>query len=109
MHTYGWYLRKYVADTRAHKAIPDPLLASAPRKVSWKDGKIASWGRYHMRHGRSRWRSREKVDLLDLYAIIGGQYNARRGERRWRSTSAIRGRIRISWVRGRMRPQWWRG
>jgi rhamnogalacturonan acetylesterase len=73
VHTYGWYLRRYVADTRAHKAIPI-LCSPVPRKV-WKDGKIASWDDTY-----APWAvavaQQEKVDLLDLYAIIGGQYNA---------------------------------
>ena len=46
VHTYGWYLRKYVEDTKAKGAIPI-LCSPIPRKT-WKDGKIvrnaASYG-----------------------------------------------------------------
>ncbi len=38
VHTYGWYLRKYVEDTKARGAIPI-ICSSIPRKT-WKDGKI---------------------------------------------------------------------
>ncbi len=73
VHTYGWYLRKYVADTRAHGAIPI-LCSPVPRKV-WKNGKIASWDDTFAPWAAQVARE-EKVDFLDLYGIIGGEYNA---------------------------------
>jgi rhamnogalacturonan acetylesterase len=38
VHTYGWYIRKYIADTRAKKATP--ILLSLTVRNIWKDGKI---------------------------------------------------------------------
>ncbi|HEY1743266.1 MAG TPA: rhamnogalacturonan acetylesterase [Granulicella sp.] len=38
VHTYGWYLRKYIADTRAKGATPI-LLTPTIRNI-WKDGQI---------------------------------------------------------------------
>lgn len=38
VHTYGWYLRRYIADTRAHQATPI-LLTLTVRNI-WKDGRI---------------------------------------------------------------------
>jgi Lysophospholipase L1 and related esterases len=38
VHTYGWYIRKYIADTRARKATP--ILLSLTIRNIWKDGKI---------------------------------------------------------------------
>jgi lysophospholipase L1-like esterase len=38
VHTYGWYIRKYIADTRAKKATP--ILLSLTIRNIWKDGKI---------------------------------------------------------------------
>ena len=38
VHTFGWYLRKYVSDTRAKGATPI-ICSLVPRKI-WKDGKI---------------------------------------------------------------------
>ena len=39
VHTYGWYLRKFISDTRARGATPI-VCSPIPRKI-WKDGKIA--------------------------------------------------------------------
>ena len=38
VHTYGWYIRRYIADTRAAKATPI-LLTLTVRNI-WKEGKI---------------------------------------------------------------------
>jgi oligogalacturonide lyase len=38
VHTYGWYLRQYISDTKAKRATP-VVLSLVPRKI-WKDGKI---------------------------------------------------------------------
>jgi lysophospholipase L1-like esterase len=39
VHTYGWYLRKYIADAQANGATPI-ILSPVPRNI-WKDGNIA--------------------------------------------------------------------
>jgi len=39
VHTYGWYLRRFIADTRAKQGTPI-VCSPVPRKI-WKDGKIA--------------------------------------------------------------------
>jgi lysophospholipase L1-like esterase len=36
VHTYGWYMRKYIADTRARKATP--ILLSLTIRNIWKEG-----------------------------------------------------------------------
>jgi len=38
VHSYGWYLRKYIADAKAKGATPI-VLSPVPRKI-WKEGKI---------------------------------------------------------------------
>ncbi len=38
IHTYGWYLRKYIADTRAKGA--NPILLTVTTRNIWKDGTI---------------------------------------------------------------------
>ena len=40
VHTYGWYLRKFVADTLAKRATPI-VCSPVPRKA-WRDGKIVT-------------------------------------------------------------------
>ncbi len=39
VHTYGWYLRNYIADTKAKGATPI-VLSLVPRKI-WKEGRVA--------------------------------------------------------------------
>jgi rhamnogalacturonan acetylesterase len=38
VHTFGWYMRKYIADTRAKQATP--ILLSLTTRNIWKDGHI---------------------------------------------------------------------
>jgi len=38
VHTYGWYMKKFVTDTRAKGATPI-VLSQVPRNI-WKDGKV---------------------------------------------------------------------
>jgi rhamnogalacturonan acetylesterase len=73
VHTFGWYLRKYVADTRAKGATPI-LCSLVPRKI-WVDGKI--------RRNTSTYRgwtqevaTQEKVGFVDLNEMIAERYDA---------------------------------
>lgn len=38
VHTYGWYMRKYIRDTKAKGAIPI-VVSQVPRNI-WKEGKV---------------------------------------------------------------------
>ncbi len=38
VYTYGWYMRKYITDTKAKGAIP--IVCSPVPRNSWKDGKV---------------------------------------------------------------------
>jgi lysophospholipase L1-like esterase len=73
VHTFGWYLRKYVADTRAKGATPI-LCSLVPRKI-WLHGKI--------RRNTSTYRGwtqqvaeQEKTAFVDLNEIIAERYDA---------------------------------
>lgn len=73
VHTFGWYLRKYVADTRAKGATPI-LCSLIPRNI-WKDGKIvrntdtyAGWTREVA--------DATKTDFIDLNEITARKYDA---------------------------------
>jgi lysophospholipase L1-like esterase len=73
VHTFGWYLRKYVVDTRAKGATP-VLCSLIPRKI-WKDGKIvrntdtyAGWTREVA--------EATKTDFIDLNEITARKYDA---------------------------------
>lgn len=73
VHTYGWYLRKYIADVRAKGATPI-LCSLVPRKI-WVDG--------HIRRNTSTYRGwaqqvaeQEHVGFVDLNEIIARRYDA---------------------------------
>jgi lysophospholipase L1-like esterase len=73
VHTFGWYLRKYVEDARAKGATPI-ICSLIPRKM-WKDGKIvrskdtfAGWAEQVARE--------EKAPFIDLNEIIAAKYDA---------------------------------
>ena len=73
VYTYGWYVRKYVADTLAKGAIPI-VCSPIPRKI-WKDGKTVrnadnygGWARQVA--------AAEKVPFVDLNEIIARRYDA---------------------------------
>jgi rhamnogalacturonan acetylesterase len=73
VHTYGWYLRKYVADAKAKGAIPI-ICSPIPRKA-WKDGKIvrnaANYGGWARQVAEQ-----EHVGFIDLNEIIARRYDA---------------------------------
>jgi lysophospholipase L1-like esterase len=73
VHSFGWYLRKYVADVRAKGATPI-LCSLVPRKI-WVDG--------HIRRSTDTYRGwtqavaeEEHVPFVDLNEIIARRYDA---------------------------------
>jgi lysophospholipase L1-like esterase len=73
VHTYGWYMRKYVTDTVAKGAIPI-ICSPIPRKI-WKDGKIVRNAQDY--GGWARQIAEEKhVAFIDLDEIIARRYDA---------------------------------
>lgn len=73
VHTFGWYLRKYVTDARA-KGVTPVLCSQIPRKI-WKDGKIvrstesyAGWTREVA--------EQMHVDFIPLNEITARKYDA---------------------------------
>jgi lysophospholipase L1-like esterase len=73
VHTYGWYLRRFIADSRAKGAKPI-MCTLIPRKI-WKDGKIA-----RNTADYAGWAAEvavaTKVPLIDLNEIIARRYDA---------------------------------
>jgi hypothetical protein len=67
VHTYGWYLRKYVEDTKAQGATP--IICSLIPWKTWKNGKIergaASYGGWAEVVAKQ-----ERVAFVDLNGII---------------------------------------
>ena len=72
VHTYGWYLRKYIVDARAKGATP-VVCSLVPRKI-WKDGKIARNSETY-----AKWAAQvaasESAAFIDLNGIIAQRYD----------------------------------
>jgi lysophospholipase L1-like esterase len=71
VHSFGWYLRKYVGDTRSKGATPI-LISVTPRNV-WTNGKI-EMGLGHFREWTAQVAREEHCDYVDLTQITGRQY-----------------------------------
>jgi len=73
VHTFGWYMTKYVEDTKAKGATP--IICSLIPRKTWKDGKIsrntadyAGWAHQVA--------DTEHVGFIDLNNIIADRYDA---------------------------------
>ena len=73
VHTFGWYLRKYVAETRAKGATPI-VCSLIPRNI-WENGKIARPRDSHADWAREVAKA-QGVGLLDLHELIAGRYDS---------------------------------
>jgi len=73
VHTYGWYLRQYIADTKAKGATPI-VLSPVPRNI-WRDGHVA-----RASHDYGKWAAEAAregdAELVDLNEIVAGRYEA---------------------------------
>ena len=78
VHTFGWYLRQFVAETRAQGATP-VICSLGPRKI-WKDSKIArnsdDYGKWAAEVARSG-----NVPFIDLNETIAREYDRLGGEK----------------------------
>ncbi len=72
VHTFGWYMRKYAADTKAKGATP-LVCSMVPRKI-WKDGKIARNSADYAGWAAAVAES-ESVAFLDLNQIVARRYD----------------------------------
>ena len=72
IHSWGWYLRKYIAETRAHGATPI-VCTLIPRNI-WENGKIARPVDSHADWARAVAKA-DNVPLLDLYERIAERYD----------------------------------
>src|SRR5687767_7767091 len=78
VHTFGWYMRKYISETKEKGATPI-VLSPVPRN-NWKDGKVvrnaATYGGWAAEVAKS-----QGVFFVDLNEIIAKQYEALGQER----------------------------
>lgn len=72
VHTFGWYLRKMIADTKAKGATP--IVLSLTIRNDWKDGKIERTSRH------SQWSAQTataaRVAFFDLSAAVADKLEA---------------------------------
>lgn len=73
VHTYGWYLRKYIADTRAAGAIP-VICSPVPRNI-WINEKVARASEDYGKWARET-AANTGVWFIDLNEIIALKYEA---------------------------------
>lgn len=73
VHTYGWYLRKYIDDTKSHKSVPI-VLSQVPRNI-WKDGKVerasANYGGWALAVAKA-----EGAFSIDLNELVASRYES---------------------------------
>jgi lysophospholipase L1-like esterase len=78
VHTYGWYLRKFIVEARAKGATPI-MCTLIPRKI-WKDGKIVRNTNDYAGWAAAVAQS-EHVPLIDLNERIAAAYDAMGAEK----------------------------
>ncbi len=73
VHTFGWYIRQYIGDTKAKGATPI-LLSPVPHK-DWKAGKIArNWQKYARYSGIIA--KQNETAFINLDGLIADKYDA---------------------------------
>ena len=73
VHSYGWYMRKYVTDTKAKGAIP--IVCSPIPRNMWENGKVIRAEKDYAKWAEETARS-EKVFFINLNEIIASKYEA---------------------------------
>jgi len=72
VHTYGWYMRKYIRETKAKGATP--IVCSLIPRNNWKDGKVNrssdSWGLWAKQVAEQ-----EGAYFIDLNELIAAKYD----------------------------------
>jgi lysophospholipase L1-like esterase len=71
VHTYGWYMRKYVSDAKAKGAIP--IVCSPVPRNNWKEGKIARGNKDYALWARQV-AEQEKAYFIDLNEKVALAY-----------------------------------
>ncbi len=72
MHTWGWYLRRYIAEARAKGATP--IVCSLIPRNMWRDGKIGRTSGSHADWARDVAKA-EGVGFIDLHERIASRYD----------------------------------
>lgn len=72
VHSYGWYLRKYIRDAMA-KGVTAIVLSPVPRKI-WKDDKIVARASGDYGKWAAEAAKQEGVQFVDLNELIAKRY-----------------------------------
>jgi hypothetical protein len=72
VHTFGWYLRKYVEDTRAKSA--RPIVLSLTTRDVWKEGRVEVGVNQYRESAYRVALAEDHTDFVDASAIIAAQY-----------------------------------
>ena len=72
VHTYGWYMRKYVRDTKARGAIP--IVCSPIPHNDWINNKVKIWGDSSYAGWAREIAKEEGAFFIDLDRLIADQY-----------------------------------
>jgi lysophospholipase L1-like esterase len=72
VHTYGWYLRQYIRDTKAKGATP-VVLSLTPRNV-WKNGQVEVGVDDYRMWARTVALEEHNTDFVDVSGIIAREY-----------------------------------
>ncbi len=72
VHTFGWYLRKFISDAKAKGATPI-VCSLVPRKI-WKDHKIVRNSEDYAKWAAETAKS-ENVGFIDLNEIVAAKYD----------------------------------
>ena len=71
VHTFGWYMRKMIGDTKARGATP--IVLSLTVRNIWKDGKVER-GSGQFGSWSADVATSQKVDFIDLTTLIADRY-----------------------------------
>jgi lysophospholipase L1-like esterase len=74
VHTYGWYLKRFVRDAREKGAIP-VICSLVPRKL-WDDQGLITRNKDTYAGWAARVADQEKVAFIDLNEIVAAKYDA---------------------------------
>jgi lysophospholipase L1-like esterase len=73
VHSYGWYMRKYIADSKAKGATPI-ICSLIPRNI-WENGKVVRSSEDYAKWAKES-AINEKAFYINLNEIIAGKYEA---------------------------------
>jgi len=74
VHTFGWYLRRFVREARAAGATPI-LCSLTPRKI-WQDGRIVRSGAEGYAGWTRQVAEQEGVPFIDMNELVAARYEA---------------------------------